>query len=217
MKLYVKGTRLAWAESLFVAKAKADDPTSKPKYQSTFIVEKDTLGFAGDANPDTPAGRQKGYKFLPFKEALAAGIRKVATEKFGVNTETTLAQLKAQNRLILHDGAEKGEKPGYVGNSYFNASNAIRPMLLSSLGEPVTERDGLFYPGCYVIGVFDLWAGPNAKKQNMVGISLLGVQFLRDGDRLAGGSVAAADDFEPLPGADAAKIEKSGDGAASLF
>ena len=36
--------------------------------------------------------------------------------------------------------------------------------------------------------------------------SLLGVQFVKDGERLAGGGVAAADDFEALPEADARKI-----------
>jgi hypothetical protein len=43
------------------------------------------------------------------------------------------------------------------------------------------------------------------------------VQFLRDGERLAGGGVAAADDFAEIPPADGAKAADSGKGAASLF
>ena len=217
MKLYVKGARLAWAGSLFTAKAKQDDPTSKPKFQGTFIVESTTLAFAGDANPDTPAGKQKGYAYAPFKEALQGGIIRVATERFAADTNTVLAQLKAQNRLILHDGAEKGGKPGYVGNMYFNAGNAIRPMVMSAHGAPVTEQDGVFYGGCYVNGIFDLWAGKNAKGQPMAGIALLGVQFMRDGDRLTGGITAAADDFEAIPQAGVEKAAATGEGAKSLF
>lgn len=216
MKLYVKGTRLAWAQSLFVAKAKADDPLSKAKYQGTFIVEPTTLAFAGDANPDTPAGQAKGYKYLPFKDALGAAIQQAANEKFGARAATILAQLKAQNRLILHDGAEKGEKPGYVGNLYFNAANELRPLLLNAAGGSVQASDGVLYGGCYVTGVFDVWAGPGAKKQDMVGISLLGVQFMRDGERLGGGLVAAADDFAAIPSAEGEKAA-AGQGAAGLF
>lgn len=216
MKLYVKGARLAWAPSLFTAKAKADDPASKPKYHSTFIIEAGTLAFAGDANPDTAGGKAKGYRFAPFKEALATAIQQVASEKFSARAPAVLAQLKAQNRLILHDGAEKGGKLGYDGNTYFNAGNDTRPMLMSAAGTPVVESDGTLYNGCYVTGIFDVWAGPSAKKQDMVGITLLGVQFIRDGERLGGGITAAADDFEAIPQADAPKAAAGG-GAASLF
>ena len=59
----------------------------------------------------------------------------------------------------------------------------------------------------------ECWAQDN-KHGKRINFSLLGVQFVRDGERLAGGSVATADDFEPLPGAtDAAP---AGD-PASLF
>lgn len=218
MKLYVKGARLTYAPSLFVAKAKNNDDgtVSKAKYQGTFIVEPTTLAFAGDANPDTPAGQAKGYKFLPFKDALGAAIQQVANEGFGTRAPTLLAQLKAQNRLILHDGAEKGGKPGYEGNHYFNAANELRPLLLNAAGGSVQASDGTLYNGCYVTAVFDVWAGKGAKKQDMVGISLLGVQFMRDGERLGGGLVAAADDFAAIPAPEGEKAA-AGQGAAGLF
>jgi hypothetical protein len=46
---------------------------------------------------------------------------------------------------------------------------------------------------------------------------LLGVQFTKDGERLAGGGVAAADDFEAIPQPEAAKAAAAGTGAAALF
>jgi hypothetical protein len=50
-----------------------------------------------------------------------------------------------------------------------------------------------------------------------VNASLLGVQHVKDGERLAGGGVAAADDFEAIPEAGQAKAAATGTGAAGLF
>lgn len=221
MKFYVKGARLAWSQSLFEAEAGQPDPqTGKiptPKYKGIFIVEPTTLGFVGDANPEGAAGKAKGYAYGPFLPALSNGILTAAKDAFADKAPSILAQLKAQNRLILHLGAEKGEKPGYVGNHYFNASNATRPTVVTKAGVAVTAADGIIYGGCYVDGVFDLWAGPNYKKAPMVGISLLAVIFDRDGERLTGGLTAAADDFAAIPPAAGEKAAASGAGAASLF
>lgn len=217
MKLYVKGARLMWAESLFTAKANAptpDNPNPKPKHQGTFVVEPSTLAFAGDANPENPLGMSKGYKFGAFKIELSRGILAVADEKFGPKAQTILAKLKAQNRLILHDGAEKGDKAGYVGNFYFNASNPVRPHMRLPTGASIEAKDGVFYPGCYVDGVFDVWAFPQRESVNL---SVLAVTFARDGERIAGGLVASEDDYAPIPDTAKQTVDASGKGAASLF
>lgn len=212
MKLYVQGARLMWEENLFVAKANAptpENPNPKPKYQSTFVVEPATKAFAGEVHPGSDRGKSQGHKFGDFKAELTKAILAVAAEKFGQKAQSILQKLKAQNRLILHDGAEKGEKAGYVGNFYFNASNDVRPLVRNSNGAQLSHNDGVLYPGCYVDVVLDVWAFP---KRESVNATVLAVTFNRDGERLAGGTVAAADDFEAIP---AAATEKSG--AAALF
>ena len=217
MKFYVKGARLMWAESLFTAKANQptpDNPNPKPKYQGTFVVESGTLAFAGDAHPESPVGATKGYKFGPFKPELSKAILAAANEKFGPQAPTILATLKAQNRLVLHDGAEKGEKAGYVGNFYFNASNATRPAMRMLNGAQVEGKDGVFYPGCYVDGVFDVWAFPQRESVN---ISVLAVTFVRDGERIAGGVSASEDDYAPVAEGAQQAAADTGKGAASLF
>lgn len=217
MKFYVKNARLAWAQSLFEAKAgkpTPDNPTPKPKFQATFIVEPTTLAFAGDANPESANGLAKGYKFGDFKGALQTAILAVAQEKLGPQWQALLAQLKAQNRLILHDGAEKALKVGYVGNNYFNASADLRPMLRHKNGAALSAADGVLYPGCYVDGLFDVWAFPQRQSVN---ITLLAVTFNRDGDRLAGGATAVEDDYAAIPADAQAKAVATGAGAASLF
>ena len=155
-------------------------------------------------------------KTHPQKAEIERGIVEVAKAKWGEKYGDVLKSLKAGDRLCMHDGDAKSEYDGYAGMYFINASNKIRPLVIDGNRAPLTASDGKPYSGCFVNAIVELWSQDNQFGKR-VNASLLGVQFLRDGDRLAGGSVAAADDFEPLPGADAAKVEKSGDGAASLF
>lgn len=217
MKFYVKGARLAYAQSLFEAKAgkpTPDNPTPKPKFQGTFIVESTTLAFAGDANPEGTVGISKGYKYGDFKTALSQAITTVAKEKLGPQWQAVLAQLKAQNRLILHDGAEKGLKPGYAGNSYFNAAHDLRPVVRHRNGATLTGSEGVVYGGCYVDGIFDVWAFPQRQSVN---ISLLAVIFSHDGERLSGGLTASEEDYAAIPVAGQEKAAETGEGAGALF
>jgi hypothetical protein len=119
----------------------------------------------------------------------------------------------------MHDGDAKSERDGYPGNFYINSSNTIRPTAIGGGPDgraPVTAADGKLYAGAYVNVFLNLWAQDNQYGKR-VNASLLGVQFLRDGTRLAGGGTAAADDFEPIPQAGQEKAVATGAGAASLF
>lgn len=217
MKFYVKNVRLAYAQNLFEAKANKptpDNPTPKPKFQGTFIVEPTSLAFAGDANPDSALGLSKGYKFGDFKTELQKAILAVAQEKLGPQWQALLAQLKAQNRLILHDGAEKALKPGYAGNHYFNAASELRPVLRAKSGAQLQLADGVLYSGVYVDGAFDVWAFPQRQSVN---ITLLAVTFSHDGERLSGGATASEDDYAAVPAEAQAKAAATGQGAKALF
>lgn len=217
MRLYVKGARLAYDKSLFEAKAgkpMPDNPNPKAKFQGTFIVEPTTLAFAGDANPESAAGLAKGYKYGDFKTALSTAIAAEAQAKLGPQWQALLGQLKAQNRLILHDGAEKALKPGYAGNHYFNASSDLRPVVQMKNRAPITAADGVIYGGCYVDAAFDVWAFPQRQSVN---ITLLAVTFSHDGERLSGGAVASEDDYAAIPPEAQQKAAATGGGAASLF
>ena len=128
-------------------------------------------------------------------------IGDVAAVKWGAKATDVLKALKASDKLCVHDGDAKGDTSGYAGNLFLNASNDIRPTVLGSGPDgrsPVTAADGKMYPGCYVNAIIQVWAQDNQFGKR-VNASLLGVQFLKDGERLAGGGVAAADDFAPVP------------------
>ena len=177
MKVKLNDVRLTFP-ALFEAKAfvGADGSPTKPKFSGTFL-------FA----PDHPAAA-----------AVSKGMQTVAKEKWGEKAAAVYKQMKAGDKLALHDGAAKSDFAGYEGNLYVNASNALRPTVVDGNRSPLTIAEGKPYSGCYVNAIIELWAQDNQWGKR-INASLMGVQFLRDGERLAGGAVAAEDDFDEIP------------------
>jgi hypothetical protein len=183
--------RISYTQSLFTAQQVQGQ--GDPKFSSGFIFSR-----------THPATKQ-----LTDAEIEAAKL------KWPTKWEEMLKQLKAADRLPVHDGDAKADSEGYAGNLYMNASNKLRPIVLDQRKSPLTAADGKPYSGCYVNAIVEIWAQDNQFGKR-INASLLGVQFLRDGERLSGGSVASADDFQEIPDAPAAAAAAGG-GAAALF
>ena len=62
----------------------------------------------------------------------------------------------------------------------------------------MSARDGVFYAGCYVDAVIDIYAQDHPQYGRRINCGLLGVRFVRDGDAFSGGGGATADDFADL-------------------
>lgn len=156
----------------------------------------------------------------PQLAEIKAAMHAAAVVKWGeAKALEVLKSLQASDRLALHDGDAKSEYDGYAGNFFINARNKIRPLVIGGGPDgkaPLAASDGKPYSGCYVNVILEMW-GQDNKYGKRVNASLLGVQFVRDGERLAGGGVAAADDFEPIPQEGQQKAVESGKGAAALF
>lgn len=188
-KIQLKEVRLTFP-ALF--EAKAVNGQGEAKFSASFLLPKDH----------------------PQRAELERVIVQSAKEKWGeTKYGDVLKQLKAADKLCLHDGDSKGDYQGYAGSLFVNASNKVRPLVVDGNRSPLTAADGKPYSGCYVNAILEVWSQDNQYGKR-VNASLLGVQFVRDGERLAGGGVAAADDFEPIPGA--ASAAPAGD-ASSLF
>lgn len=151
----------------------------------------------------------------PQLAAVKAAISAAAAEKWGAKAGEVLKQLQAADKLCLHDGDAKSDYDGYAGNYFINASNKIRPLVIGPDRAPLVAADGKPYSGCYGNMIVEFWAQDNQFGKR-VNASLLGVQFTKDGERLAGGGVAAADDFEAIP-QEGQQAAAAGGGAASLF
>lgn len=190
-KVRIEGVRLTFP-ALF--DAKQVNGQGDPKFSAAFLLPKDHKQLA----------------------EIKAAMTTAATEKWGAKAPEVLKALSAGDKLCLHDGDAKSDYDGYAGSYFINASNKIRPLVIGPDRSPLTASDGKPYSGCYVSAIVEFWAQDNQFGKR-VNASLLGVQFTRDGERLAGGGVAAADDFDAIPQEAAAKAATTGGGAASLF
>ncbi len=191
MKLHLKDVRLSFCN---VHDAKAVNGQGDPKFSTAAIL------------PRTH----------PQLAEIVGALKKVATDKWGAKGEEVYTALKAGDKLCLHDGDSKAEIDAYKSNLFINASNKQRPLVIDGQRNPLVAADGKPYSGCYGNVIVEVWAQDNQFGKR-INASLLGVQFVKDGERLAGGGVAAADDFEAIPTAETAKAETTGAGAASLF
>jgi hypothetical protein len=152
----------------------------------------------------------------PQLAEIKAAMSETAVAKWGAKAGETLKQLQAGDRLCLHDGDAKSDKAGYAGNLFINASNELRPLVVGPSQEVLTAADGKPYSGSYGNVIVEFWAQDN-KFGKRVNASLMGAQHVKDGDRLAGGGIAAADDFEAISPVETAKVAAAGTGAAALF
>lgn len=181
MKVRLDNVRLAFP-NLF--EAKQVQGQGEAKFSACFLLTKDHPQLA------------------TVKEAITTA----AKEKWADKAPEVIKALFASDKLALHDGDAKSGEEGYAGNYFINASNKIRPLVVGGGPDglaPLSAMDGKIYSGCYVSVMLEFWAQDNQFGKR-VNASLLGVQFTKDGERLAGGGIASQDDFDAHPGTAAA-------------
>ena len=172
MKLKLNNVRLAFP---VLFEAKTVNGEGKPAFSASFLLD--------------PAD--------PQVKALNQAIEQVAKDKWGAKAEAILKQMRAQDKVALHDGDLKANYDGFPGNLYVSARSATRPLVIDKDKSPLTEQDGKPYAGCFVNASIELWPQDNNYGKR-VNASLRGVQFFRDGDAFAGGGAASEDEFDDI-------------------
>ena len=71
------------------------------------------------------------------------------------------------------------------GTYKIKASNDFRPRILDANRNPLTEDDNVLYAGCYVHALISLWYQDN-KYGKRINCNLIGVMFVKDGERFTG-------------------------------
>lgn len=173
MKIQLKNVRAAFLNALF--EAKTVNGEGKPAFSATFLLD--------------PAD--------PQVKTIEAAIEAVAKEKWGAKAEAILKQMRAQDKLCLHDGDLKANYDGFPGNLYVSSRSNTRPLVIDADKSPLAESDGRPYSGCYVNASLELWAQDNNYGKR-VNAQLRGVQFFKDGDAFAGGGAASEDEFDDV-------------------
>lgn len=184
-----------------------------------------------DAKKDPQTGQPIGTYHVdaiietthPQLAEIKAKQRLAAQKKFKDEAEAMLVMFNGTDKLALHKGdVTRQGKPEYAGKLYLSCNNREQPTIvvtengvnIATRGTPVvlTPAHPKFpYPGCYANIQIDFYGYSNEGKG--ITCTLMGVQFLRDGPRLAGASVSSANEFAPVNGgqADAAPPSSGGD------
>lgn len=178
MKVVLRDVRLAFGQGVFEPSSIGD---GEPSFGCSFLMPKDH----------------------PSVKEIGAAIQQVAKEKWQDKAPAMLSQLKATDKICLHDGDTKATYDGFAGNLFVSSSNRARPTVVDRNKTPLTQADGKPYSGCYVNAVVDVWPQDN-KWGKRVNATLLGVQFVRDGEAFSGGATLADDDFDVVEGGEEA-------------
>jgi hypothetical protein len=133
----------------------------------------------------------------PQIKVINNAINATATEKWGAKAPALLTQMRAADKVALHNGDLKASYDGFAGNLFVSARNPVRPTVVDKDKTPLVEAEGKPYAGCYVHCVLELWAQDNQYGKR-VNATLMGVQFAADGDSFTGGGVASDDDFDDI-------------------
>lgn len=181
--IWVMNARLAFAEGVFKKKPIASDPKSKPRFNCGLLL--------------LPADPQiKTIETLQKKLALEHDW------KGGKEAKKVFDEMLKKDRLALHDGDDKSNYAGFEGTRYLSPSADTRPTVVDRDKSPLAEDDGRIYSGCYVNAKVEIWVQDNQWGQR-VNATLLGVQFVKDGDAFgAGAPPPNPDDFPDLDASD---------------
>lgn len=178
MIVVLSNVRLAFPD-LFTAKAFSAE--TKPSFGATFLI----------------ANTSKQIK------ELEAVMSKVAEDKWGAKGASNLKALLVGNKVCFNDGAKKEEYDGYADHHYLTSRTPVRPLVIDADKKILVEADGKPYGGCYVNARVEIYAQDNDYGKR-INASLLGVQFVRNGDSFGGAKTASVDDFADVSeGADA--------------
>lgn len=153
----------------------SNDPSKKPKFEATFILDKKTN--AADI------------------KAIEAAIAEVKKDP--------ILKGKKLAKSCLRDGADtegRSATDGYgPGVMTVSARNVRRNYVVDRDGKtPITEEDGKVYGGCYVNAVVEIYPFVHKTGGAMACASLGNVQFVKDGEPFGAKARNPEEDFEPI-------------------
>lgn len=104
---------------------------------------------------------------------------------------------KAVKRTVFVDGDTK-DYDGYENHMAFKGTNNKRPTVIDRDKTPLVEEDNKPEAGDYVNAIVDLWYSDHPKGGKQVLGNLLGIQFVKEGERFGTDTTASVDEFDEL-------------------
>ena len=174
MEITLKNVRLRF-ENVFHAKSIKD---SAPKFSATFLVPEES----------------------PLKAEIDKAILGLATEKWKDKAKANIKVAQGSALTSSWVSGELKDYDGFDGMWSFTATRQEkqgRPTVVDRKGQPVTVDDNVIYNGCVVNAKVDLYMQDSADYGKGIRASLMGIQFVKDGEVFTGGGGKAAA-FEAL-------------------
>lgn len=174
-KIQLKEVRLSFPK-LF--NAEAFPGTEQKRYGARFLIAKDS----------------------PLAKHIQEAVESEAKAKWGKTWQKTLASVEGNsNKCCWLDGDKVGKYDSEEGHMLLSSNRKEsdgRPLVIDRNKTPLQEKDGKPYAGCYVNATVEIWA----QEGQYTGLrcTLLGVQFLKDGDSFGGAGKASDDDFDDV-------------------
>lgn len=159
--------------------------------------------FDAEAFPGTEAKRY-GAAFLIEKDsandkAIQAAIEAEAKAKYGKTWEKTLKSIEGNTNKFCYRDGDLGKydvEEGHMVLSSNRKESDGRPLVIDRDKTPLQSKDGKPYAGCYVNAKVQIWAQDG--QYTGMRCTLMGVQFVKDGDSFGGAGKANADEFDDL-------------------
>ena len=170
----LKNVRICYAQNIF--KPSAYKEGQDVKYNAQFII----------SDPEQLKAAQK----------VCLDAAEMVWPKMGAKV---IKELEGGDFLCLRDGDKKPDREEVAGLHYLAASNRKRPTIINRDRSPVAEEDGIIYSGCTVNAKIEIYGFPMEKGKKGVFATLMGVQFVKDGDAFSGiAKTVSADEFDDI-------------------
>ena len=102
---------------------------------------------------------------------------------------------KSIKRTCFVDGDTK-DYDGYSNQMAFKGSNQKRPTIIDRDKTPLVEEDGKLEAGDYANAIVDLWYSDHPKGGKQLLGNVLGIQFVKEGERFGADTTASVDEFD---------------------
>mgnify|MGYP003345564437 FL=1 len=163
--------------------------------KTKFITGKVRFSYANVFQPaETPNGTLKYSVSILIPKSdkeTVARFQKAFEETKAANANYFGGSVPKMLKGGLRDGDAEKEDPVYAGHYFINASSNEKPGVVDADLNPVIDQSE-FYSGCY--GRASITFYPyNAQGSKGIACGLNNLQKLEDGEKLGGGSSAAAD------------------------
>lgn len=180
--ILIKQVRLSY-EHVFERWGKDTDPKEKWRFSGKFLLDNDT--------------------HAEEIKALKNHLTKLQQEWFKGKIGTA--------NMFFRNGADSGKEEQENSWVVSASDSKRRPQVLNKDKSVVTAEDDIVYSGCYVNVLIRPWKQDNEHGKK-INANLVGVQFVRDGERFGEEAIDASEEFDDEDdGSSGKKTTKKGD------